>query len=92
MLENQHLIIVLDETVTAGVGGGYGVPSETTNCVAGPTVRLTTDANSCVSKNELGTKAAQQEDNGRSGGSSDNVNNASIKKGYHSNHTCLFVL
>ena len=77
--------------MTAGVGGGCGVPSETTSCVARPTVRLTTDPNSCVGKNELGTEAAQQENNGRSGGSSDNVNNAGIKKGYHSNHTWLFI-
>ena len=85
------LIIVLDEKVTADIAGGCGVPGETASCVAGPTLRLTTDANSCVSKNELGNKAAKEEDNGRSGGSSDNVNNAGIKKGYHSNHTWLFI-
>ena len=75
--------------MAAGIAGEYGLPSETIVCVAGPTVHLTRDANSCMDQDKHSAIATQREDNGRSGGSSDDANNASSVKGYHSNHTWL---
>ena len=83
----MHLIPILDKNVIAGVSGDHGVPSESNDCAVGPTIHPTTGASSCVGQDERSTPATQQEDNGRSGGSSDNVNNAGSEKGYHSNHT-----
>ena len=62
---------------------------ESTDCIDGSTIHVTRDANSSMDKDKYSAVATQQEDNGRSGGSSDNVNNAGSKKGYHSNHTWL---
>ena len=57
--------------MTACVGGESGVPSES---ISGPTIQLTADANSCVSKGEHSTMTTQQEDNGRTGESSNKIN------------------
>ena len=72
-------ILILDEKVTACV--------ESTNCIDGSTIHIRRDASSCMDQDKYSAIAMQQEDNGRSGGSSDNVNNTGSKKGYHSNHT-----
>ena len=61
--------------------------SESADCINGSTVHVTRDASFCMDQDKHSTIATQQEDNGRSGGSNDNVNNAGSKKGYHSNHT-----
>ena len=81
----MHLILVLDKNVIAGVSGDHGVPSESNTI--GPTIHPTTGASSCVGQDKRNTPATQQEDNGRSGGSSDSTNNTGSIKGYHSNHT-----
>ena len=83
----MHLIPILDKNVIAGVNGDHGVPSEINDWTVGPTIHPTTGASSCVGQDRHSTPATQQKDNGRSGGSSDNMNNAGSKKGYHSNHT-----
>ena len=57
--------------MTACVGGEHGVPSEGADCISGSAVQLTADANSSISKDE---HSAQQENNGRSGGSSNKIN------------------
>ena len=62
---------------------------ESTDCIDGSTVHVARDANSYMDQEKYSAVAMQQEDNGRSGGSSDNVNNTGSKKGYHSNHTWL---
>ena len=56
------------------MGGESGVPSESADCVRGSTIHLTTDTNSSVSKDERSAIATQQEDNGRSGESSNKIN------------------
>ena len=73
---NQHSYQFLDEKVTACVVGESGVPSESksADCVGGSTVHLTADTNSCVSKDEHNAVPTQQEDNGRSDGSSNKIN------------------
>ena len=72
--------------MTGDIAGEYGLSRETTDCVAGPTVHLTRDANSSMDQGEISAIAMQQGDSGRSGGSTNNVNNTGSKKDYHSNH------
>ena len=58
--------------MTACVGDESGVSWEGADCVGGPAVHLTAD--SSVSKDEHNAIPTQQEDNGRSGESSNNIN------------------
>ena len=83
----MRLIPVLDKNVIAGVSGDHGVPSESNDWSVGSTIHPTTGASSCVGQDKRSTPASQQQDNGRSGGSSDSANNTGSIKGYHSNHT-----
>ena len=71
--------------MTAGIGG-HCVPSESIDSVGGPTIHLTSD---CGSNDKHSTIGTQQEDNGRSGETGDNVNNAGGRKGYH--FTCSYM-
>ena len=81
-------ILILDEKVTAYVVNECGIPrSESADCIDGSTVHVTKDANSYMDQDEHSTIATQQEDNGRSDGSSDSANSAGSVKGYHSNDT-----
>ena len=73
-ISNQYSCYFLEEKVTACVGDESGVPSESTDCISGPVVQLTADANSSVSKDEHNAIPTQQEDNGRSGGPSNTIN------------------
>ena len=62
----------LDDKVTACMGGEPGVPSESAGCIGGPIVH---DANSrSVNKDEHSAMTTQQEDNGRTGESSNKIN------------------
>ena len=79
------LIKFLEEKVTASIGG-HCVPSESIDSVSGPTIHLTSDRGSNDKHSAIGT---QQEDNGRSGETGDNVNNAGGRKGYH--FTCSYM-
>ena len=65
--------------MTACVGGESGVPGESTDCIGEPAIQLTAD--SSVSKDERSAISTQQEDNGRSGESSNKVNSADHVKG-----------
>ena len=65
----------------AGLSGHYGVHSESADYVGGSTIHLTTNASSCVGQDEHNTIATQQEDDGRSGASGDDMNNTSGIKG-----------
>ena len=61
--------------MTACVDGESGVPSQSIDCIGGPAVHLTADTNcQSVSKDEPSAITTQQEDKGRSGGPSDNMN------------------
>ena len=86
-------ILIIDEKITAAcVVSECGIPwSESANYIDGSTVHGIRDANSCMNQDKHSAIATQQEDNGRSRGSSDNVNNASCIKGYHSNHNMWFI-
>ena len=74
-------ILILDEKVTSRITDCHGVSSEgaVIDCIAtsGPAnVHLATDSDAGVGLDECNQSvAAQREDNGRSGGSSDSVNN-----------------
>ena len=56
------------------MGGESGVPSEGADCVGEPTVHLTADTNSSVIKDDHSVITTQQEDKGRSGEPSDDMN------------------
>ena len=60
--------------MTACVSGESGVPSEGADYVGGSTIHLTADTNSSVIKDDHSVITTQQEDNGRSGEPSDNMN------------------
>ena len=79
--------VILHKNVIAGVSSDHGVPDESNNCIVGPTIHPTTGASSYVGQDKRSTPATRQEDNGRSGGSSDGANNTGSAIGYHSNHT-----
>ena len=85
----MHLILILDENVIAGVSGDRGVPSESNDYIIGPTIHPTAGDihSSCVDQDKHSIPVTQQQNNGRSGGSSDDANNTGSIKGYHSNHT-----
>ena len=84
----KFFILIIDEKITACVVSECGIPrSESANYIDGSTVHVIRDGNSCMDQDEHSAIATQREDNGRSGGSSDDVNYAGSIKGYHSNHT-----
>ena len=60
--------------MTACVAGESGVPSKDTDCIGGPAIHLTADTNSSVIKDDHSFITTQQEDKGRSGEPSDNMN------------------
>ena len=77
-------ILILDEKVTSRITDCHGVSSEgAVIATSGPAnVHLATDSDAGVGLDECNqTGAAQREDNGRSGGSSDSVNNTGGNKG-----------
>ena len=83
-------ILILDEKVTSCITHCRGVSSEGVDCIGTSrsqpaTVHLATDSDGGVGQDESNESvAAQQEDNGRSGGSGDSMNSAGGNKG--SNH------
>ena len=84
-------ILIIDEKITACVVSECGIPQSESANYDESTVHVTRDANFCMDQDEHSAIAMQREDNGRSGGFSDNVNNASCIKGYHSNHNMWFI-
>ena len=79
----MHLILILDENLIAGVSGDRGVPSESNGYIIGPTIHPTAGGicSSCVGQDKHSTPATQQQNNGRSGGSSDDADNTGSIKG-----------
>ena len=83
-------ILILDEKVTSGITCCHGISSDDADYIGTSgsqplAVLLATESDTGVGKDDSNQSvASQQEENGRSGGSGDSMNNAGGNKG--SNH------